>query len=441
MPNLSDLLPASAWPMQPFISPDEQARTLQAALSLGVPLDWSALLPMSGMSAVAAPSSPQQQPAYPATLTGDDSVTSTVAPPSSGSAQGASGPPLRAIANAYGQDAGPLGGILSAFFGPRADNAPAPSSQDGVVPKTLLPEFRMPPPAISDWQRPESYFQQRDMARIKRALTNPDPNQAGLGPIVAFDSNRPLRDAARGAEFLFPGSGNFVSGDWDNITGEDVARLALSAALTAGSFGLEGAVARAGAAATRRAVEEAEGADALARAARLSRARTSRPDPFVSKVDAPPQPDVLPTEPTAQPLLPSPPRLLALPPPPNYLALAPPLRSTEIEGPPASSFVGSRRFKLDPPSKDAPPRNPPGILDSMPYSGHALDQMQNRGLPPTVADQATRDGVQSRGNAPEKIEYYDPINRIIVVRNKDTGNVISVTRSRPRKGEAGDDGE
>jgi hypothetical protein len=43
MTDLWNLLPASSWPVQRFIPPDEQARILQSALSLGIPLDWSAL--------------------------------------------------------------------------------------------------------------------------------------------------------------------------------------------------------------------------------------------------------------------------------------------------------------------------------------------------------------------------------------------------------------
>ena len=331
MPNLSDLLPASAWPVQRFISPDEQAQTLQVALNLGIPLDWSSLLPVSATRTATAPPMQSQQPAaYPATLRSDDNATSMAGPSSPDPAQGVSAEPLRIVANPNIGPTNPFGGLLGAFFGSKTESPPAPLVQYGVVPKALPPEFRMPP-AISDWQRPESYFQRQDMARLKRALANPDPNQDGLGPIFAFDAGGTERDAARAAEFLFPGSGNIVSGDWDNITADDIARLGLSTALAVGSVGLESAIARAAAAATRSAVPEAEVAEAAARAATLSRTQASRAAPFVGKITSPPpQPPAIPVEPASpQPALPPPPHRLAQPAPPSYPLLVGPPSGTQ----------------------------------------------------------------------------------------------------------------
>jgi len=50
-----------------------------------------------------------------------------------------------------------------------------------------------------------------------------------------------------------------------------------------------------------------------------------------------------------------------------------------------------------------------------------------------------QEGIPSPGQIIEKVEYYDPVNRVVVVRNKDTGNVISVYRTRPRDQGAADD--
>lgn len=108
------------------------------------------------------------------------------------------------------------------------------------------------------------------------------------------------------------------------------------------------------------------------------------------------------------------------------------------EGPPASSPMGSRELKLEQPEFQKY-RNAPGKIGDIPYSGHAFDQMQNRGLPPSVAEQAMQEGIPSPGQTIEKVEYYDPVNRVVVVRNKDTGNVISVYRTRPRDQGAADD--
>lgn len=109
------------------------------------------------------------------------------------------------------------------------------------------------------------------------------------------------------------------------------------------------------------------------------------------------------------------------------LAPRPPWRTR----PPASSPMGSRELKLDPPEFQKY-RNAPGAIGEIPYSGHAFDQMQNRGLPPSVAEQAMRAGVPSPGNTFFEIEYYDPVNRVVVVRNRFNGNVVSVFRTRPR---------
>src|SRR5262249_31419963 len=115
-----------------------------------------------------------------------------------------------------------------------------------------------------------------------------------------------------------------------------------------------------------------------------------------------------------------------------HAAPVPPLLREDI-GPPASSFMGSRRFKLDP-APYQPNRNAPGELRGIPYSGHAFDQMQNRGLPPIVADHTMRSGILLPGDTPNTFKLYDPVNGVVVIRNRDTGNVVTVMRSRGPKG-------
>ena len=109
------------------------------------------------------------------------------------------------------------------------------------------------------------------------------------------------------------------------------------------------------------------------------------------------------------------------------------LRAPRLSEPPASSFMGSSQLNLDR-APYQPDRNAPGELRGVPYSGHALDQMQDRGLPPIVADQAIQRGIPSPGKEFYKIEFYDPVNGVILVRNRYTGNVITVMRSRRGKG-------
>jgi hypothetical protein len=99
-----------------------------------------------------------------------------------------------------------------------------------------------------------------------------------------------------------------------------------------------------------------------------------------------------------------------------------------IPGPPASSFSGSLTNPLQAPP--GPPRNLPGEFNGEPYSGHAFDALQNRGIPPSAADQAIQRGIQTPGNFPGTTQYYDPINNISVIRNDTTGNVITVFPGR-----------
>ncbi len=102
-------------------------------------------------------------------------------------------------------------------------------------------------------------------------------------------------------------------------------------------------------------------------------------------------------------------------------------------GAPASSFAGSSRLQLQSPA-GAPPRNDPTTVDGIPYSGHALDQMQNRGLFPSVTGQAIQTGLQGPGNWSGTNVFYDPVNNVSVVRDNTTGNVITVIPGDNRKG-------
>lgn len=105
--------------------------------------------------------------------------------------------------------------------------------------------------------------------------------------------------------------------------------------------------------------------------------------------------------------------------------LTPDMPAAGGHGPPASSFAGSSRFQIQIPA-GVPPRNDPGTIDGVPYSGHAPDKMQNPGLFPSVTCQAIQQGLQGSGNRPDASVFYDPINNVSVVRNSATGNVITV---------------
>lgn len=58
-------------------------------------------------------------------------------------------------------------------------------------------------------------------------------------------------------------------------------------------------------------------------------------------------------------------------------------------------------------------------------SGHALDQMQNRGVTPSVVEHTIETGTPMPGNRPSTTEYVDNINGVNVVVNS-SGRVITV---------------
>lgn len=240
MASFWDLLPASSWPAQPYVSPSGQTLPLYGPADLTPPL----------------PPSEEPAPSQPFATSWWDT------PEDSGSV-------LPTLAPTVIYDANSLTGILGPLFGAKSDNANPPLAQTsppyGVVPKNLPVERSLPLP-IPDWQRPESDFaidSPRNLARIELSLG------AGLHA-DEIPLNDPVgrwsRDRARAAEFLFPGSGNFVSGDWNNIIGADVANLAASLATAIVPPAFEARLARA---ALTQVASEAETMAAAVRAAKL----------------------------------------------------------------------------------------------------------------------------------------------------------------------------
>lgn len=73
-------------------------------------------------------------------------------------------------------------------------------------------------------------------------------------------------------------------------------------------------------------------------------------------------------------------------------------------------------------------RNDPTTINDRFYSGHALDRMQERGIMPSVVEEAIARGrSRSDPNYVDRIQYYDPVNKIRVIVS-DKGNVISVMK-------------
>jgi filamentous hemagglutinin len=76
-------------------------------------------------------------------------------------------------------------------------------------------------------------------------------------------------------------------------------------------------------------------------------------------------------------------------------------------------------------------RNAPAEIGGRPFSGHALDQMQNRGILPSVVDNTIRTG-STFPTRPGTIGYFDPVNGVRVITNSQTGQVVTVIRGAPR---------
>jgi len=72
------------------------------------------------------------------------------------------------------------------------------------------------------------------------------------------------------------------------------------------------------------------------------------------------------------------------------------------------------------------PRNAPETINGRDYSGHAIDRMQERGYTPSVIENALQNGALSAGNKPNTSLYTDTVNKLRVVTNSETGNVITL---------------
>ena len=95
-----------------------------------------------------------------------------------------------------------------------------------------------------------------------------------------------------------------------------------------------------------------------------------------------------------------------------------------------TGFSGSRGSPLEQPTYQ-PARNNPTTIGERTYSGHALDQMQNRGIPPSaVEDAISPSNYVGPGNRPDIHVYQNPANGIRVVTNNggDVVTVITVPR-------------
>jgi len=95
----------------------------------------------------------------------------------------------------------------------------------------------------------------------------------------------------------------------------------------------------------------------------------------------------------------------------------------------ASYPVGSSRSQFQVPPKA---QQPGGNVCGRDFSGPAFDQMQARGIMPSVVDNALRTG-QSFPTRPGTgtSGFYDPINNLRIITNSRTGRIVTVIPGDP----------
>jgi hypothetical protein len=80
----------------------------------------------------------------------------------------------------------------------------------------------------------------------------------------------------------------------------------------------------------------------------------------------------------------------------------------------ATGFLGSRRAPLAN-AAEQPLRNADSVIGGRTFSGHALDQMQNRGLMPSVVENTIQHGVRSADPIAGRFRFFDPVNNVTVI--------------------------
>ncbi len=70
-------------------------------------------------------------------------------------------------------------------------------------------------------------------------------------------------------------------------------------------------------------------------------------------------------------------------------------------------------------------QNVPGSVGGREFSGHAFDQMRNRGLVPSVVENTIQTGQKLPGTTSRTTVFFDPVNNVKVITNQ-AGRVITV---------------
>jgi hypothetical protein len=104
--------------------------------------------------------------------------------------------------------------------------------------------------------------------------------------------------------------------------------------------------------------------------------------------------------------------------------------------PPATPPAGDATSATTPvgrsgqPMNVTPGGNTPATINGIDYSGHALDQMQGRGVPPSVVQNTINVG-QNFPTAAGTVGYFDAVNNVRVIVSTTTGKVVTVIPGAP----------
>ncbi|HEY6557431.1 MAG TPA: DUF4258 domain-containing protein, partial [Polyangiaceae bacterium] len=95
----------------------------------------------------------------------------------------------------------------------------------------------------------------------------------------------------------------------------------------------------------------------------------------------------------------------------------------------ATGFLGSRGSPLAN-AAFQPLRNADAIIGGRTFGGHALDQMQNRGITPSVIENAIQNGLRSADPIVGRLRFFDPVNKVTVITEAE--RVVTVIPGRLR---------
>ena len=112
-------------------------------------------------------------------------------------------------------------------------------------------------------------------------------------------------------------------------------------------------------------------------------------------------------------------------------AIAPVGDAATADATPASTPVGESGSPLNVSSANGVPFNTPSTVNGIDYSGHALDQMQSRGIPPSAVENTIQQGIPAPGNTATTTTYYEPVNNLTVVTDTSSGRVVTVHQGQP----------